>query len=114
MKIEEIRDFYNIPIETLQMFEQEGLFDAIAVQAGVREFCDCDIAFICRLLTLTRFGMKIEEIKEYLKEEASGGKEKRCRLLRKQRANLLDMIHEKQKDIDCLDYLLYEIEHTMK
>ncbi|MCD7808900.1 MAG: hypothetical protein LUH02_06120 [Erysipelotrichaceae bacterium] len=30
-------------------------------------------------------------------------------LLKKQRYELLDKLHDKQKQIDCLDYLLYEL-----
>lgn len=112
MKIEEIRDHYHIPIEKLQAYEEEGFFDHIALQDGVRDFQDEDITLICKLLTLTKLGMKLDEIKEYRKEEAQGGKKRRCKLLKKQRRQLMDTIHEKQKDIDCLDYLLYEIEHS--
>ena len=30
------------------------------------------------------------------------------------RKNLLDKIHERQKEIDCLDYLVYQIEKSVK
>lgn len=113
MKIEEIRNHYHIPIEKLQVFEAEGFFDHIALLDGERDFQDEDITLICKLLTLTKLGMKLDEIKEYRKEEAEGGKKKRCKLLKKHRQQLMDAIHEKQKDIDCLDYLLYEIEHAL-
>jgi len=32
------------------------------------------------------------------------------RLLKKQRSHLLDLVHEEQKKIDCLDYLVYQMQ----
>lgn len=38
------------------------------------------------------------------------GRETECfQLLRKHRSGLLDIVHEEQKKIDCLDYLLYQM-----
>ena len=34
------------------------------------------------------------------------------RLLKKHRSGLLDTVHEEQKKIDCLDYLLYQMKKT--
>lgn len=36
------------------------------------------------------------------------------RLLSKHRKNLLDMLHKNQKQIDCLDYLIFNIEQEIK
>lgn len=36
------------------------------------------------------------------------------RLLKKHRRYLLDHIHEDQKRIDCLDYLIYQVEKKKK
>jgi len=32
------------------------------------------------------------------------------RLLKKQRSRLLDLVHDEQKKIDCLDYLVYQMQ----
>lgn len=35
-------------------------------------------------------------------------------VLSRHRQNLLDQIHKEQKEIDCLDYLVYQIEKSVK
>ena len=50
---------------------------------------------------------QIEEFMEYAgKHEMDSG----LKLLRQQRNVLLDGLHEKQRMIECLDYLVYQIE----
>ena len=50
---------------------------------------------------------QIEEFMEYAgKREMDSG----LKLLRQQRNHLLDGLHEKQRMIECLDYLVYQIE----
>ena len=44
----------------------------------------------------------------------SGQWEKLCRELKKHRVELLDALHESEKRIDCLDYLLYELNRKNK
>lgn len=50
--------------------------------------------------------MTLAEIMKQLDEKA---KEERIRILRKNRAQLLDEIHSKQQLLDRLDYMLYEM-----
>ena len=50
--------------------------------------------------------MSLIEIMEQLDEKTE---EERIRILRKNRAQLLDEIHGKQQLLDQLDYMLYEI-----
>ncbi|MBD5453581.1 MAG: hypothetical protein HDR30_04525 [Lachnospiraceae bacterium] len=50
--------------------------------------------------------MSLTEIMEQLDEKTE---EERIRILRKNRAQLLDEIHGKQQLLDQLDYMLYEI-----
>ena len=50
--------------------------------------------------------MLLTEIMEQLDEKTE---EERIRILRKNRAQLLDEIHGKQQLLDQLDYMLYEI-----
>jgi len=49
-------------------------------------------------------------IADFLKYWESGKDPEGLRLLRKQRSHLLDLVHEEQKKIDCLDYLVYQIQ----
>lgn len=52
--------------------------------------------------------MALTEIMEQLKENGKT-KEERIRILRKNRAQLMDEIHGKQQLLDQLDYMLYEM-----
>lgn len=52
--------------------------------------------------------MTLEGITKQIKKRENI-KEEQIRILRKNRAQLLDEIHEKQQQLDQLDYMLYEI-----
>lgn len=110
MNIEEISEVYNIPLKQLQQFEENGFFDKQPMVEGKRVFPCEQLSLICILLKLQKLGMSMEEMKRYLKEEQQGEEHHvRCCLLKKQRSLRLEKIHDLQKDIDCLDYLLYEL-----
>ncbi len=47
-------------------------------------------------------------IKEFLQLKTDG----KLRLLSQHRKNLLEALHKNQKQIDCLDYLIFNIENT--
>lgn len=52
--------------------------------------------------------MTLEGITKQIKKRENI-KEEQIRILRKNRAQLLDEIHEQQQQLDQLDYMLYEI-----
>lgn len=52
--------------------------------------------------------MTLTEITKQLNEDGKT-KEERIKILRKNRAQLLDEIHGKQQLLDQLDYMLYEM-----
>lgn len=52
--------------------------------------------------------MTLEEIKKQL-EKNGAAKEEQIRIIRMSRAQLLDEIHEKQQQLDQLDYILYQL-----
>ena len=54
--------------------------------------CDCDL------------------IECILADYEASDKEEMCKRLNKHRKELLDLVHENYKKIDCLDYLCYQIE----
>ena len=47
----------------------------------------------------------------YLKLKKEGREKEQIRLLSLHRASLLDRLHVSQHMIDCLDYLIYQMEH---
>ena len=59
------------------------------------------------LQNLKDAGCPDEMIEEFQKSE---DEEKRIRLLSGHRKNLLEKLHQDEKRIDCLDYLLYQMQ----
>ena len=62
--------------------------------------------------TLTDAGCTQETIAAFLKASEAGQENESIRLLRQHRSKLLDHLHEDQKKLDCLDYLLYHLKKT--
>ena len=63
------------------------------------------------ILNLEDAGCKECDIECFLNEFSKGNKEESLKVLMKHRKALLDSIHADQKRIDCLDYLIYQIQH---
>lgn len=59
--------------------------------------------------TLVDAGCTKETIAAFLKAAEAGQTEESIRLLRQHRCALLDILHKKQRQIECLDYLLYQL-----
>lgn len=55
-----------------------------------------------------------ETVEQFMKLEDTGDIQKQLKLLEIQRRSLLDQVHENEKKIDCLDYLVYQLkkEHS--
>lgn len=68
-----------------------------AIEQNLRD-AGCDEECICRFMA------DLEE-----KREQEG-----LKLLREHRSKLLDAMHREQKRIDCLDYLVYEMQKAGK
>lgn len=50
---------------------------------------------------------QIEELIELYKQ---GKKDEICKILEKHRKNVLNTVHKKEKQIDCIDYFIYHME----
>ena len=55
-------------------------------------------------------GCSQETIRQYFRLAEAGNAKEQLRLLYRHRAALLDCLHQDQKQIDCLDYLIYQME----
>lgn len=62
------------------------------------------------LQNLNDAGCDVETIQKCITFHNEGKTREQLRLLAQQRRNLLRAIHENQKRIDCLDYLIHRIE----
>ena len=63
------------------------------------------------LRNLKDAGCSEADIERYFKLRAEGRVLEQFRFLSAHRVKLLDQIHESQEKLDCLDYLIYQIEH---
>ena len=52
-------------------------------------------------------GCDSEMITEFF--DKSGKKDEQLKILKRQRQQLLDRVHNEEKRIDCLDYLVYQM-----
>lgn len=52
----------------------------------------------------------IDLISKFFSFEQTGSTNEQIRLLSNHRKNLLDELHKNQKQIDCLDYLIFNIQ----
>lgn len=52
-------------------------------------------------------GCEDADIQKFLELERAGRRQEQYRLLAVHRAQLLDQLHVSQREIDCLDYLVY-------
>lgn len=61
------------------------------------------------LQNLKDAGCDDEVVKTFMKLVETGEKQKQYRLLEKHRRGLLEKVHNREKQIDCLDYLVYQM-----
>lgn len=110
MTIKDISIQYNISMETLRYYEKVGLFDDVHKTNDIREYDDHDIERLSLILSLKNMGMSIESISRYVELDRLGKQslEQRKQMLKLERIRLLDDIHHQQKQLDLLDYFLYQ------
>ena len=61
------------------------------------------------LQSLKDAGCDQKTVEEFLSLRQAGNKAKQLKLLAVHRKQLLDKVHQEEKRIDCLDYLVYQI-----
>lgn len=111
MTIDEASTHYNIPIEILQMYESWGLCDAVKKVMGAWQYDDQDIERLSMIMTLHDTGFDREEIEKYMRLwiEGESTDAQRLAILNQKRHMALDEIHIKEKQLNNLDYLRYQI-----
>ncbi len=70
----------------------------------------CDLSKEAVFKCLKDAGCTDEDALDIIKYCENNETQKELSLLSKQRNRLMDELHESQKKIDCLDYLIYQIE----
>ena len=65
-------------------------------------------------LNLRDAGLSEKQVAEFLLCFDSGSVEEQIRLLRRYRPELMEKMHESQKKVDCLDFLICKLEKRQK
>lgn len=61
------------------------------------------------LQNLKDAGCDDEVVKTFMELAETGEKQKQYRLLEKHRRDLLEKVHNRERQIDCLDYLVFQM-----
>ena len=116
MTIYEASERYNIPLEILREYESWGLCGAVKKVMGAWQYDDTDIERLSLIMTLHDIGFATDEIENYMKllVEGKDSEAARLQMLNQKRSNMLDEIHFREKQLDRLNYLRYEIQKNNK
>lgn len=111
MTLNEASEKFQISIEKLKSYEENGLLNSQTLSDGTLDYKETEIRRAGMIHFLLRSDMDIDIIKKYLRllddeNQSSESKEEQIRILRKQRCRLLDAIHDKQQALDELDYMI--------
>ena len=116
MTIDEASEQNEIPIEVLKEYKSWGLCSAVKSLMGAWQYDDKDIERLSLIMTLHDIGFTNEEVEQYMRLVVAedNTNEEQMQMLMRLRRKAMDEIHFKQKQLDRLDYLRYEIEKNTK
>ena len=115
MTIEEASERYNIPMKILKEYEEWGLCGAVKKVMGAWHYDDSDLEKLSLIMTLHDVGITTQEVEAYMRLflDENGTGEQQMEMLHRQRDNVLDEIHFREKQLERLDYLRHEIRREM-
>ena len=101
---------FHISMEKLKTYEESGLLEHQTLANGSFDYTETELRRAGLIHALLKAGMDMDVLKKYLRllNDKTGSKEEQIRILRKQRYQLLDDIHDKQQILDELDYMIQE------
>lgn len=113
MTIDEVSERYNIPTKALEEYSSLCSCTGEKSAAGFRDYNRTDIERLSLIVTLHDIGFSKTEVERYMRLLLSDDEtsEERMAMLEKKRNATLDEIHLRQKQLDRLDYLRFEISH---
>ncbi len=116
MTIFEASEKYNIPVSILQEYESWGLCGKVKKVMGSWRYDDSDIERLSTIMTLHDIGFTNAEVERYMKLLLQGksGEDERLKMLETKRNGTLDEIHFKERQLDRLDYLRFEMKSQNK
>lgn len=112
MTKQEASERYGIPEKILDEYESWGLCTAVKKVMGAWQYDETDIKRLSLILTLHDIGFQPSEVENYMRLVLEGNSTDAQRLLMlgEKRRDMLDEIHFREKQLDRLDYLRYEIQ----
>ena len=101
---------FRIDKEKLLYYEENGLFDCHRQPDGTIEYCEETLEYVSLIDLLLKAGLNMEALKKYLEglDNNNISDETRIKILMKQRCALLNDIHDKEKILNQLDYIIHE------
>lgn len=110
MTLNEASKRFHISMEKLKNYEENGLLEYQTLADGTFDYTETELRRIGLIHSLIKSGMNMEVLKKYLRllNDETASKEEQIKILRKQRYQLLDDIHDKQQALDELDYMIRE------
>lgn len=114
MTIREASKKYNIPIQILREYESWGLCGEVKKVMGAWQYDDSDMERLSTIMTLHDIGFDNEEVEKYMRLllEGRATEQERMEMLNNKRDGTLDEIHFKERQLDRLDYLRFEIQRN--
>lgn len=111
MTIHEASARYQIPIKILREYESWGLCGEVKKVMGAWQYDESDIERLSTIMTLHDIGFTNKEVEQYMKLLVKGEatEPERMKMLNEKRSGTLDEIHFKERQLDRLDYLRYEM-----
>lgn len=112
MTKQEASERYGIPEKILDEYESWGLCTAGKKVMGAWQYDESDMERLRLILTLCDIGFQPPEVEHYMRLalEGSSTDAQRLLMLGEKRRDMLDEIHFREKQLDSLDYLRYEIQ----
>lgn len=113
MTLTEAGKKFHISMEKLKLYEENNLLEHRTLADGTFDYTETELRRVGLIHSLLKSGMDMDALKKYLRllNDERGSKEEQIRMLRKQRCQLLDDLHDKQQTLDALDYLIRETQN---
>lgn len=107
LTIDEISKRYNIDIKKLKFFEKNDLIKI------TNDFSDKDMKRLSDVCTLYDCGMDTDTVKQFMQFNCEEENREKLKFLNVYRSDLLNKIHNMQKNLDNLDFIIYKIKNKI-
>lgn len=116
MTKEEVSLRFGIPKNILDEYHSMELCDAVRIAMDDWKYTDEDLERLSMIMALHDMGFTKGEVETYMKLLVAGESTEKARMkiLDEQRKKALDEIHLKERQLERMDYLRYQIRENQK